>query len=82
MGPMCRFVAMNYNTMSNTPLKRLPRALTDPRGHFVPPISQCTIINYDMNYLVLIHYEAEICKRSSKTGGGESCIVEHLCIVL
>ena len=38
--------------------------------------------NYDMSYLVLIHYEAEICKRSSEAGGGESCIVENLCMVL
>ena len=38
--------------------------------------------DYDMKYLVLIHYEAEICKWSSEAGGGESCIVENLCIVL
>ena len=38
--------------------------------------------DYDMIYLVLIHYEAEICKRSSEAGGGESCIVENLCMVL
>ena len=35
-----------------------------------------------MNYLVLIHYEAEIYRRSSEAGGGESCIVENLCMVL
>ena len=35
-----------------------------------------------MNYLVLIHYEAEIYKRSSEARGGESCIVENLCMVL
>ena len=35
-----------------------------------------------MNYLVLIHYEAEIYKRISEAGGGESCIVENLCMVL
>ena len=28
--------------------------------------------DYDMIYLVLIHYVAEICKRSSEVGGGES----------
>ena len=38
--------------------------------------------NYDMNKVVLIHYEAEICKRSSEAGGGESCIVKNLCMVL
>ena len=38
--------------------------------------------DYDMIYLVLIHYEAEICKRSSEAGGDESCIVENLCMVL
>ena len=38
--------------------------------------------DYDMIYLVLIHYEAEICKRSCEAGGGESCIVENLCMVL
>ena len=38
--------------------------------------------DYDMNYLVLIHYGAEICKRSSEAGGGELCIVENLCMVL
>ena len=32
--------------------------------------------DYNMNYLVLVHYEAEIYKRSSEAGGGESCIVE------
>ena len=37
---------------------------------------------YDMNYLVLIHYTAKICKRSSEAGGGESCIVENLSMVL
>ena len=37
---------------------------------------------YNMNYLVLIHYEAEIYRRSSEAGGGESCIVENLCMVL
>ena len=38
--------------------------------------------DYNMNYLVLIHYEAEIYKRISEAGGGESCIVENLCMVL
>ena len=38
--------------------------------------------DYNMNYLVLIHYEAEIFKRSSEAGGGESSIVENLCMVL
>ena len=38
--------------------------------------------DYNMNYLVLIHYEAEIHKRSSEAGAGESCIVENLCMVL
>ena len=38
--------------------------------------------DYNMNYLVLIHYEAEIYKRSAEVGGGESCIVENLCMVL
>ena len=37
---------------------------------------------YNMNYLVLIHYEAEIYKRSSEAGGSKSCIVENLCMVL
>ena len=37
---------------------------------------------YNMNYLVLIHYEAEMYKQSSEAGGGESCIVENLCMVL
>ena len=32
--------------------------------------------DYNMNYLVLIHYEAEIYKWSSDAGGGESCIVK------
>ena len=35
-----------------------------------------------MNYLDFIHYEAEIYKRSSEAGGGESCIAENLCMVL
>ena len=35
-----------------------------------------------MNYLVLIHYEAEVYRRSSEAGGDESCIVENLCMVL
>ena len=38
--------------------------------------------DYDMNYLVSIHYEAEICKRNSEAGWGESCIVENLCMVV
>ena len=38
--------------------------------------------DYDMIYLILIRYEAEICKWSSEAGGGESCIVENLCMVL
>ena len=38
--------------------------------------------DYNMNHLVLIHYEAEICKQSSEAVGGESCIVENLCMVL
>ena len=38
--------------------------------------------DYDMNCLVLIHYKAEICKRSSEAGGCESCIEENLCMVL
>ena len=38
--------------------------------------------DYNMNYLVLIHYEAETYKPSSEAGGGESCIVENLCMVL
>ena len=38
--------------------------------------------DYNMNYLFLIHYEAEIYRRSSEAGGGESCIVENLCMVL
>ena len=38
--------------------------------------------DYDMNYLVWIHYEAEICQRSSEAGRGESCIVKNLCMVL
>ena len=29
-----------------------------------------------------MHYDAEIDKRSSEAGGGESCIVENLCMVL
>ena len=37
--------------------------------------------DYDMNYLVLIHFEAKICKRSSEAGGGESCIVKNICMV-
>ena len=32
--------------------------------------------DYNINHLVLIHYEAEIYKRSSEAGGGESCIVD------
>ena len=43
---------------------------------------ECIVIDYDMSYLVLIHNEAEIFKRSSEAGGGESCIVEKLCMVL
>ena len=38
--------------------------------------------DYNMNYLVLIYYEAEIYRRSSEAGGGESCIVENLCMVM
>ena len=38
--------------------------------------------DYDMTYLILIHYEAEICEQSSEAGGGEPCIVENLCMVL
>ena len=37
--------------------------------------------DYNMKYLVLIHYEAEIYRRSSEAGGGETCIVENLCMV-
>ena len=46
--------------------------------------ARATILNpfNNMNYLVLIHYEAEIYRRSSEAGGGESCIVENLCMVL
>ena len=29
-----------------------------------------------------MHYEAEIYKHSSEAGGGESCIVDNLCMVL
>ena len=38
--------------------------------------------HYEMNYLVLIHNEAKICKRSSEAGAGEPCIVQNLCMVL
>ena len=38
--------------------------------------------DYNMNYLVLINYEAEIYKRSSVAGGAESCIVENLRMIL
>ena len=38
--------------------------------------------NYNMNYLVSIHYEAKICKQSSEAGGDEPCIVENLCMVI
>ena len=38
--------------------------------------------DYEMNYLVLIHNEAKICKRSSEAGAGEPCIVQNLCMVL
>ena len=38
--------------------------------------------DYDMNSLVFIHYEAEICKRSSDAGGGESCIVENISVIV
>ena len=46
--------------------------------------ARCIMLKFDynMNYLVLIHYEAEIYKRISEAGGGESCIVENLCMVL
>ena len=37
---------------------------------------------YDMNHLILIHCEAEICKRNSEAGGGEPCIAENPCMVL
>ena len=53
-----------------------PSALTYPSG----PIMLKS--DYDMSYFGLIHYEAEIWKRSSEAGGGESCIVENLCMVL
>ena len=72
-------------TISQCTRRVAPSALTYPSGPWVPPISQCTIMlksDYDINYLVLIHYEAEICKQSSEAGGGESCIVENLCMVL
>ena len=36
---------------------------------------------YDIHYLVMMHYESEICKRSSEAEGGESCIVEKLSLV-
>ena len=32
--------------------------------------------DHDINYLVLIHYGAEICKGNSKTGGGKACLLE------
>ena len=38
--------------------------------------------NDDVNYLVLIYYEAEICKLSSKAGYDNPCIVENPCMVL
>ena len=38
--------------------------------------------DYNMNYMFLIHYEAEIYRRSSEARGGESCIVENLFMVL
>ena len=37
--------------------------------------------DYGMNYLALIYFEAEICKRSSEASG-ESCIEENLCMIL
>ena len=57
-----------------------PSALTYPSG----PNARYIMLksDYDMNYLVLIHYEAEICKLNAEAGGGESCIVENLCMVL
>ena len=70
-------------------LSMMYRALWDRRHEGATRISQCTDVSewpewpdYDMNYLVLIRYEAEICKRSSEAGGGESSIVENLCMVL
>ena len=75
-------------------LSMMYRALWDRRHEGATRISQCTKRlapsaltypsgpDYDMNYLVLTHYEAEICKRTSEAGDGESCIVENLCMVL
>ena len=34
--------------------------------------------DYDMNYLVLIHYKAEIFQRSPEAGGSEPYIVDAL----
>ena len=69
----------------------MPSALTYPSGPSGPidvsewPHNARYIMlksDYNMNYLVLMHYEAEIYNRSSEAGGGESCIVENLCMVL
>ena len=36
--------------------------------------------DYDINYLVLVHNETEVCKQSSEAGVDEPGIVENLCM--
>ena len=55
----------------------------DPSGPCVPLIRYIMLKSYhNMIELIMIHYDADICKQSSQAGGGEACIVENLCMVL
>ena len=65
------------------------RALWDRRHEGATRISQCTrrvapsALTYPSGpWVAPEHLSAEIYRLSSEAGGGESCIVENLCMVL